>query len=301
VDFTLGAGEESLLSSMGRDVAMFVHERGDPGAPAVLFLHGAGASGLMWRAHLDRLQGQFHCLAPDLPGFGRSESVAFVSRAVTAELVAELVGSRAQGGRAHVVALSWGGGVAHELLGRRPWVVDRAVIDGAGVLTSRSGPAILAGISTVAPMLHTRAVSGLFARMIGMDHQGRADLLAASPSAFRRAFIEGFRSGVSRVECAAPCPTLLVAGEAETAVRPANAALASVMPQTQARYVAGVGHGWLARRPDLHVAMVEAWLAGAPLPDALLPEVASPAVVARLRRELGEDSTPLAGVLQGSP
>jgi pimeloyl-ACP methyl ester carboxylesterase len=290
VDVTVGGGAESWVSVMGRDAAMFVHERGLAGAPAVLFLHGAGASGLMWREHVDRLQDRFHCLAPDLPGFGQSRGVPFVSRAVTAELVAELVESRVPAGTVHVVALSWGGGVAHELLARRPGLVDRAVIDGAGVLTSRSGPAVLAGVSVVAPWLHTRPVSGLFARMIGMDEQGRDELRAASPVAFRRAFVEGFRSGVSRVEARSQSPTLLVCGEQETAVRPANAALAAVMPDAQARYVPGVGHGWLARRPELHVAMVQAWLTGAQLPEGLLADVPSPTVVARLRRELGDNA-----------
>lgn len=273
---------------------MFVNERGLSGAPAVLFLHGAGASGLMWREHLERLEGRFHCLAPDLPGFGRSSGLPFVSRAVTAELVAELVEARVPAGRAHVVALSWGGGIAHELLGRRPDMVDRAVIDGAGVLTSRSGPLVLAGVTAVAPFLHTRPVTGLFSRIIGMDEQGRAELRAASPNAFRRAFVEGFRSGVSRAERRAASPTLLVAGERETAVRPANAALAAVMPHAQARYVPGLAHGWLARRMDLHVAMVEAWLTGGQLPGELMPEVTSPATVARLRRELGEDEADVA-------
>ena len=275
---------------MGRDAAMFVLERGDPGAPGVLFLHGAGASGVMWRYHLDRLAGRFHCVVPDLPGFGRSSGLPFVSRAVTAELVAELIGARVPAGRAHVVGLSWGGGVAHELLGRHPDVVDRAVIDGAGVLTSRSGPLVLAGIAAVSPVLHTRPVTGLFSRMIGMDQEDRADLQVASPGAFRRAFVEGFRSGVSRVESRALSPTLLVAGEQESVVRPANAALAVLMPHAEARYVPGMAHGWLARRRDLHVAMVEAWLTDGELPDELVPEVVSQAALARLRRELGGDA-----------
>jgi pimeloyl-ACP methyl ester carboxylesterase len=275
---------------MGRDAAMFVLERGDPGAPGVLFLHGAGASGAMWRYHLDRLGDRFHCLAPDLPGFGRSTGLPFVSRAVTAELVADLIEARIPAGRAHVVGLSWGGGVAHELLGRRPDVVDRVVIDGAGVLTSRSGPLVLAGVAAVSPWLHTRPVTGLFSRMIGMDQDGRADLQVAVSGAFRRAFVEGFRSGVSRVESRALSPTLLVAGEKESVVRPANAALAAVMPHAEARYVPGLAHGWLARRRDLHVAVVEAWLTGGELPDELVPEVVSQAALARLRRELGEDA-----------
>ena len=109
-----------------------------------------------------------------------------------------------------------------------------------------------------------------------MDEQGRAQLRAASPAAFHGAFVEGFRSGVSRTEVRAPCPTLLVAGEKETAVRPSNAALAALMPHATARYVPGRGHGWLARDPDLHVRMVQAWLTGAQLPAELLPERPSP-------------------------
>ena len=267
---------------------MYVHESGEPGSPAVVFLHGAGASGAMWGGHLARLSNRFHCLAPDLPGFGRSNELPFVSRAVTADLVADLVTERVAAGRAHLVGLSWGGGLVHTVLDRRPELVDRAVIDGAGVLTSRVGSLWLLGVGAVAPFLHTRPVTGLFAGIIGMDENGRAQLRAASPAAFHGAFVEGFRSGVSRAEVRAPSATLLVAGEEETAVRPSNAALAALMPQAVARYVPGRGHGWLARDPDLHVRMVEAWLTGAALPDGLLPEARSPAAEQRLRRELGE-------------
>jgi pimeloyl-ACP methyl ester carboxylesterase len=68
--------------------------------------------------------------------------MGFLSRPVTADLVAELIAERVPTGRAHVVALSWGGGVAHTLLDRHPDRVDRAVIDGAGVLTARSDRAV---------------------------------------------------------------------------------------------------------------------------------------------------------------
>lgn len=268
------------------DAGMYVQESGPAYAPAVLFLHGAGASGGMWRAHAAGLDG-FRCLAPDLPGFGRSNHLAWRSREATADLVAELVAERAAAGRAHVVGLSWGGGIAHTLLARHPHVVDRAVIDGAGVLTWWARPLVLAGVGAVAPFLHTRPVVGLFAGVIGMDDEGRADLRRASRRAFLRAFVEGFRSGVSPVEVAAPAPTLLVAGEHEAAVRPANWALAALMPHAEARFVPGRGHGWLAREVGLHVAMVRAWLTGDDLPAALVPEPPAPAALRRLRRELG--------------
>jgi pimeloyl-ACP methyl ester carboxylesterase len=248
----------------------------------------------MWREHMARLTG-LRCLAPDLPGFGRSNHLPFLSRAVTTDLVAELIATRAPPGRAHVVGLSWGGGLAHTLLDRHPGLVDRAVIDGAGVLTWWGGRLILAGVTAVSPFLHTRPVTGLFARLIGMDEEGRAELRASSRRAFRGAFAEGFRSGVSLAEVTAPSPTLLVAGEKETVVRPANAALASLMPHAAAMFAPGLPHGWLAREPQLHVRMVEAWLTGRELPSELRPEPPSPAALERLLRELGEETGSVSG------
>jgi hypothetical protein len=37
--------------------------------------------------------------------------------------------------------------------------------------------------------------------------------------------------------------------------------------------VPGAGHGWLARDPSLHVAMVRAWLSDESLPAELQPEM----------------------------
>jgi pimeloyl-ACP methyl ester carboxylesterase len=48
---------------------MHVHESGERGSPAIVFLHGAGASSRMWREHIARLGG-YHCLAPDLRASG---------------------------------------------------------------------------------------------------------------------------------------------------------------------------------------------------------------------------------------
>jgi pimeloyl-ACP methyl ester carboxylesterase len=130
----------------------------------------------------------------------------------------------------------------------------------------------------------------LLGDIIGMDQRGRDDLRTSSPRAFRRAFAEGFQSGVSRVEISAPSPTLLIAGEKERVVRESNAAQASLMPHAVARFAPGLGHGWLARETALHVRVVEAWLTGQPLPSELKPEPPSPAAVERLSRELGDES-----------
>jgi pimeloyl-ACP methyl ester carboxylesterase len=265
---------------------MYVHEAGTPGAPAVVFLHGAGASGRMWRDHLARLGDRYHCLAPDFPGFGRSNQVPSVSQDEATALAVELIRTRVPGRKASIVGLSWGGGIAHLLLAGHTELVDHAVIDGAGVLAARGGRLLMFGIGALAPFLHTRPVIALLSDMIGMDDVGRADLRASSRRAFRRAFADGSKPAVSPAELASPCPTLFVAGEKETEIRPSNAAMAALMPNAAARFAPGVPHGWLARRMDLHVRMVEAWLAGADLPAELVPELPDPAAEARLRREL---------------
>ena len=91
---------------------MHVRQSGEPGAPGVVFLHGAGLSGRMWANHMARLSA-FHCLAPDFPGCGMSRQLPWTSSIDVADDVATLIRERVPAGRAHVVGISLGGAVAH--------------------------------------------------------------------------------------------------------------------------------------------------------------------------------------------
>jgi pimeloyl-ACP methyl ester carboxylesterase len=68
-----------------------VVERGS--GPPVVFLHGNPDSADVWEPVIDRLAGGFRCLAPDLPGFGRSTPMPApdYSPAGHARLVRELL------------------------------------------------------------------------------------------------------------------------------------------------------------------------------------------------------------------
>jgi pimeloyl-ACP methyl ester carboxylesterase len=268
---------------------VYVHESGRPEAPTVVFIHGGGPDARMWHVHLDRLARRFHCLAPDLPGFGRSNHLAPLSLPETADLVAELITARVPSGRAHVVGISYGGAVVLSMLERRPGNVDRAVIDGAATLEVWGGfgdRLVQLGTTAISPIIHTRPVAALLS-LVGLRELG-IELRSASSRAFRRAYVEGFTAPASREALEASCPTLLVAGEEETTVRASNAALAELMPEAIARFVPGHGHAWFAWRPDLHVRMVEAWLTGEALPEELKTEPPSPTAVARVLRRLEE-------------
>jgi pimeloyl-ACP methyl ester carboxylesterase len=261
---------------------LYVHESGTPGAPAIVFLHPDAATGGTWDQHMARLAG-YHCLAPDLPGHGRSNHLPWTSLDDATRQVAGLIEDRIPAQHAHVVGLSLGGAVAHTLLAHRPELLDRVVIDGCGGLPL---PAWGVGLwklafALTAPLIHRRLVIGLLYRWLGGDPDdpaGRArfaaDLRAVSPTAFRRAFADANDSSrFSKKELSASCPTLLVAGEREPGtIRASNAAQATLMPHAQARYVPGAGHAWLAVHPELHVRMVEAWSTGQELPAELFPE-----------------------------
>jgi pimeloyl-ACP methyl ester carboxylesterase len=69
-------------------------EAGDPSDPNLVLLHGinAAASSGEWRAVFDRLSEEYHVVAPDLPGFGRSDRPALrYSAAFYEEFVADFL------------------------------------------------------------------------------------------------------------------------------------------------------------------------------------------------------------------
>ncbi|WP_129114932.1 alpha/beta fold hydrolase [Halegenticoccus tardaugens] len=66
-------GEQKTFRWRGMDVAYT--EAGDPEAPDLVLLHGINAAGSSgeFRATFDDLAADYHVVAPDLPGFGRSD------------------------------------------------------------------------------------------------------------------------------------------------------------------------------------------------------------------------------------
>jgi pimeloyl-ACP methyl ester carboxylesterase len=262
---------------------MHVEESGTPGSPAIVFIHGAGQSGRVWRDHTAKLT-HFHRLAPDLPAFGRSNRLAPASKERVADLLAGLIETRVPAKRASVVGPSSAGLHIHALLDRHPERVERAIIDGAPPYDAPRLGRELMRLLMAALALLSRTRPGL---IFWRDTHDPEDLRVASRAALARNVAECFRT-FAAVD--APCPTLLVAGESEGRVRPTNAALAELMPRGEAWYAPGLGHCWQRAEPDLHIRMVEAWFSGQELPSELRREPApSPAKVERLRAELRRD------------
>jgi pimeloyl-ACP methyl ester carboxylesterase len=71
---------------------VFYREAGDPEAPSLLLLHGFPTSSHMFRNLIPELAGDYHIIAPDLPGFGFSDLPDHKSFAYTFEHLAEVIG-----------------------------------------------------------------------------------------------------------------------------------------------------------------------------------------------------------------
>jgi pimeloyl-ACP methyl ester carboxylesterase len=221
----------------------------------------------------------YHCLAPDLPGHGRSRAIAWKSRAESARLVAELIEERAAGGKAHLIGLSLGGSIALELLATRPDLLDHVIVDGCGGLRSPLAGPMKIGVSVISPFLGFAPVASLIGRAFGVTPGDGLDAFVAQMQAvdarsFRRAFADANDMRLTPRLLTAPCPTLLVAGERELKhVRASNRLLSERMPQAEARMMPRASHGWgPAQFPDIHLRMVEAWITGRPLPAELVEE-----------------------------
>ncbi|MBZ0288862.1 MAG: alpha/beta hydrolase [Anaerolineae bacterium] len=267
---------------------LYVQEVGPVNAPTLVFLHGGGGAGWMWRPQVEALQADYHILAPDLPEHGRSLHVKPFTIPDAAKRVADLIRSQAHGGKAHVIGLSEGAQVGVQLLATAPEVVERAILSspllhplpGAAMYT----PGIIRAtfLSTVAPLKWSQ----WYARI-------NMKWAAGVPEAYFPQFLENFRqinadsfthvlignmrfrqpAGLERVTV----PTLVIVGKNE--YKPMHQSvrdLVKTLPNVRGAVVSlnkrlAEEHNWNMNAPDLFTRTVRAWVEDKPLPAELLP------------------------------
>jgi len=195
----------------------------------VVLLHGSGRAGRMWGAALADLSADWHVLAPDLPGFGRSGGPFTMAGA--AHAVSEVIA--VQTAPVHLCGLSLGGVVAIRAAARLGPQVASLVVTGTPVVPGRDLPAALRRFRRLpAPALP------LFS-----DVRGRAEWLRMLGELERT----DLRDCLSQVTATA----LVVCGSRDWRAVPAACELASGLPAGRLWIAPHQGHNWPATAPDL--------------------------------------------------
>jgi pimeloyl-ACP methyl ester carboxylesterase len=269
---------------------LYFEEAGPEKASSIVFLHGGGIAGWMWRHQVEFFKGKYHCLVPDLPEQGQSVAVGPFSVESAADRIAEFILSQGHGGKAHVVGLSEGALVVVSLLSRHPHVIDHAVSSSA-ILRPMPGQ------SLYTPGLFKLSYRWFMAPYKNNDWWIRLNMRGAAGVGeeffpeFKKSFQETTESGFTNIMYSAlhfhlpsgleqaNVPVLVVVGALEyKQMIQSGRDLLAVLPHAQGVMVSlGKGsslakeHNWAMTAPALFNATVQAWIEDRPLPDELLP------------------------------
>lgn len=255
---------------------LFVRESGPVGAPAIIFLHGGTMSGWSWEPVVQRMQG-YHCLVPDLTGFGKSSQQGPFEMDRAADAVADLIRSRVGSSRAHLVGLSLGAQVGVQLVATEPKLVDRAVLCGT-VINTMPGVEVMRRL--VLPLARTNWFRNAIRRRWKKSDVGipasrlddyRSDVSLITGAQFAHIVAASARFTLPERLDKVDTPTLFLTGGKETRLaRRSAAALAQPMPNGVDRVASGMRHDWPLRHPDLFSRTIDGWLSATALPREIV-------------------------------
>lgn len=253
--------------------SLYFRENGSRGEAAIVFIHGGGISGGLWQPALQALP-EFHCLAPDLPGFGQSAHLTPFSAENAAEGLAELIQCNVPAGRAAVVAFSIGAVVAVELCNRYPDLVTRAFLSGPTPRFSRFVTTMMNAVARpLLSLIGTKQRSRFMARSLGLTE----DQMEAFQQDLEGLTIDLFiqvNEVVAEQNDPRPngLPALIFAGEKEIgAVKRRARELTKYYENGRGYIVRSLGHVWCLENPELFHQAIRAWMMDSELGEDFLP------------------------------
>jgi len=255
---------------------LYFRENESKGEDAIVFVSGGGVSGKLWLASLQALT-EYHCLAPDLPGHGKSAGITPFSLENSVEGLVELIQTNVPSGRAAVVGFSAGVAVSIELINRHPELVERAFLSGP---TPRLGRFAVSMINAITPLFHSLLGSQRRAKFVARS-MGLTDLTDDQFEALREDLdkltpelgiqINDVVTGQSDPHPNGP-PTVVFVGEKDIGATKKRArALMKAMENSRGYVVSGLGHAWSLENPDLFYRAVRAWMSDAEPGEGFIP------------------------------
>jgi pimeloyl-ACP methyl ester carboxylesterase len=205
----------------------------------VVLLHGSGRAARMWGPALADLSSSWHVLAPDLPGFGRSEGPFTIAGA--AQAVSDVIA--VQTAPVHVCGLSLGGVVAVRAAAQLGAKVASLVVTGTPVVPGRDLPTALRRFRRLpAPLLPLFSdVSGRREWLRMLDELERIDLRGYLPQV--------------------TAPAMVICGSRDWRAMSAACELAGGLPDGRLWIAPHQGHSWPSTSPELFSKVVAGFIA----------------------------------------
>ncbi|MFJ2521250.1 alpha/beta fold hydrolase [Cellulosimicrobium cellulans] len=233
---------------------MHVSVSGERDARPLLFLHGGGVAGWMWRPTTGRLLPGVRLLVPDLPGHGRSSGEPYVSHARTVDELAGVI-EEATDRPVTVVGFSLGAQLAVLLGANRPDLVDQVVAVSAQAIPTRAPVLTESVLRVAAPLARYTWFATMQARELRMPTSLLDDYLHTSrnvsTTTLTAAVGENIRFTAPPEWANFPGRALVLAGERERGFMKDSArTLSELLPGSSVEIVDGCGHGIPLERPD---------------------------------------------------
>ncbi|CAN5754707.1 alpha/beta fold hydrolase [soil metagenome] len=131
--FAQTAPQEKTVTVFGAKIRYL--EAGDAAKPTVILLHGLGASAESWQLTIPALSQNYHIIAPDQVGFGKSDKPLLKYRVGTFVDFLDKFMAELKIEKAHLVGNSMGGWVAALTAIKYPNRVEKIVLaDAAGIV-----------------------------------------------------------------------------------------------------------------------------------------------------------------------
>lgn len=252
-------------------------ERGT--GPTVVILPGVGTSIDFWQTNIPTLEKDFHVVAVDPPGFGKSDKpkasydLPWICDRVTAFLAAKGIQ------RASFIGGSMGGHLAMLIALKNPQMVDKLVLMGTSGTWDEPGPLLAAALKT----LYSEAVvtdhirrnwSNIYWKMIVHRTPVTEDLFRyqmalkadgklyepegmAMARSLRSIFFHSCRESSRRIEA----PVLLIWGELDDVHTPAaGVVLRNRIPDSRLVVVPDAGHEVMLDQPETFNRLVARFL-----------------------------------------
>lgn len=255
--------------------SLFIEETGQEHNQTIIFLHATGSSSQMWRPHVATLGNDFHCLAIDLPGHGKSAKVDWTNFDDVADSIIEIIQAKAHG-KPHLVGLSLGASLALKLLERESDLLDRVIIDGASHQPIKGYRKVLATVYMASFLKNTKFATHMLVKMMQADGVASqdiqrfiADMRQTTRKSFRRAMSQ---ANVLRLSMNVANPVFLVSGEKESpSIHESHQLLASQNSQSDCAYYPDKGHAWLFSDVATHIQLLRYFFQSGAFPDKLRP------------------------------